>query len=691
MKKTIGVFAHVDAGKTTFSEQVLYHTKSIRSRGRVDHKDAFLDNHNIEKERGITVFSEQGLFEFNNSTYYLVDTPGHIDFSTEMERTIDIIDYAVIVLSAVEGVQGHTKTVYSLLKKHNVPIFFFINKLDRTGADKERVIEEIRKDLTKDVCYLEKDFITEVLEDSVANGYSNINLDDDLIEFISEYDDELLEKYFEGEYDKKLWIETFKILIKENKICPCLGGSALLDEGIVEFINVLDELTFTNYDDKEKILKEVMNKIYKEGNNSDIDEEHMYENKDKFSGVVYKVRHDENGNRVTFIKCLTGELKVRDEVEYKDHIKEKISSIRIYNGNKYKTCDIAKSGELIGVTGLTSAIAGDTLGYFKKSISYEMIPTLMSKVIFDPSYNVKDVYKYFKILEAEDPALNVIWNEALQEMHVHIMGKIQLEVLKEIVEQRFNLKVEFGPCEILYKETINSTVRGCGHFEPLRHYAEVHLKLEPLPRNSGIIFENKCHADDLTTGNQNLIKTHIFEREHHGLLTGSPLTDIKVTLLTGRAHNKHTCGGDFREATYRALRQGLEKAENILLEPYYKFTIKISSDYIGRVLSDIQRLDGTFNPPQTNNEDVTVEGRGPVSTFMDYSQEVIAFSRGKGSITLVYDGYDICHNREEVIEKKNYNKNADIEYTSTSIFCSHGQGYLVEWDKADEAMHCEIL
>ena len=319
-----------------------------------------------------------------------------------------------------------------------------------------------------------------------------------------------------------------------------------------------------------------------------------------------------------------------------------------------------------------------------------MVPTLMSKVIFDKTCNVREVLGYFKILEAEDPALNIIWNEALQEIHVHIMGKIQLEVLKEVVEERFNLKIEFGPCQILYKETIAEKTIGCGHFEPLRHYAEVHLKIEPLPRNSGIVFENKCHADNLTVGHQNLVRTHIFEREHHGLLTGSCLTDIKVTLLTGRAHNKHTCGGDFREATFRALRQGLEKVENLLLEPYYKFTIEVSSDYIGRVLSDIQRLNGTFEPAQIEEDKVIINGRGPVATFMDYSMEVVAFTKGKGSISLIYDGYDICHNSEEVIENKEYNKNADIEYTSTSVFCSHGQGYLVPWDKADAAMHCDV-
>jgi small GTP-binding protein len=672
MKKTIGVLAHVDAGKTTFSEQLLYHTKSIRNRGRVDHKDAFLDSHSIEKERGITVFSDQGIFEFNDSTYYLVDTPGHVDFSTEMERAIQIMDYAVIIVSSVEGVQGHTKTVWNLLRKYNVPCMFFINKLDRVGADKNRVIKEIKRDLTKDIYFID--------EESLIINSNEIILKEEFIEFISEYDEELLEKYLEGNYESDLWFNTLKRLIKNNEIFPCFGGSALQDTGIIEFLNYMDTLTYTDYDENEE-----------------------------FSGRVYKIRFDENGSKLTFIKALTGVLKVRDEISYGGdtessygeseinkletlrEIKEKVSSIRVYNGSKFKTADFIQAGDLFAVTGISGAVAGDGVGTLKEKTHYEMVPTLMSKVIFDKSSNIREVLSYFKILEAEDPALNITWNEALQEIHVHIMGKIQLEVLKELVEERFNLKIEFGPCQILYKETIAEKTVGCGHFEPLRHYAEVHLKLEPMPRNSGIIFENKCHADHLTVGNQNLIKTHIFEREHHGILTGSSITDIKVTLLTGRAHNKHTCGGDFREATFRALRQGLEKVENILLEPYYKFTIEVSSDHIGRALSDIQKLHGTFEPIQTEEEKVVINGRGPVATFMDYSMEVIAFTKGKGSITLVYDGYDLCHNSDEVIENKGYNKNADIEYTSTSVFCSHGQGYLVPWEDADAAMHCEIL
>ena len=646
MKKTIGILAHVDAGKTTFSEQLLYHTNSIRNRGRVDHKNSFLDSHNIEKERGITIFSDQAIFQVGESTYYIIDTPGHIDFSSEMERALSILDYAILIVSGVEGIQGHTDTIWSLLRKYNIPTFFFINKMDRTGANLEKIMEEISNQLTNDICYIDN------LD----------NLNEEIIEFISERDDILLEKYFNGEYSQEEWIYYLKKLIKERKIFPCYSGSALQDDGIENFLRIFNDLTISNYNE--------------EG---------------EFSGRVYKIKHDDNGTRLTFIKALSGSLKVRDEVSYgrNSEITEKISSIRIYNGSKFTTVDKVVAGEVFAVTGLSLANAGEGIGTLKDDISFNMVPTLMSKVIFDKACNVKDVLRFFRILESEDPALNVIWNEALQEIQVSIMGKIQLEVLKEVVDERFNLKVGFGSCEIMYKETIGNISYGYGHFEPLKHYAEVHLKLEPNYIGEGITFENKCHADDLTTGHQNLIKTHIFERSHHGLLTGSPITDIKFTLLTGRAHNKHTEGGDFREATFRAIRQGLEKCENILLEPYYKFKIDVDLEYMGRVISDIQRLHGSFNPPETKLNKVTITGRGPVSTFMEYSEEILTFTKGKGSINLIFEKYDICHNKEEVVERLGYDKNADIEYSSSSIFCSKGQGFVVPWDKVEEYIHCD--
>lgn len=670
MKKTIGVLAHVDAGKTTFSEAVLYHTQAIRKRGRVDHKDAFLDSHTIEKERGITVFQDQGIFKFNGSTYYLIDTPGHVDFSTEMERAVGIMDYAVIIISAVEGVQGHTKTVWNLLRKYNVPTIIFVNKIDRTNADADRVLKEIKKELNENAIYIHvKNGLSEVDNGNIHEN--NIEFDDELIEYISEHDDELLEKYFEGNYDENLWRKKLKEFVKENKIFPCFKGSALQDEGVVEFLYGLDEMTYTDYEEKKNLDNE------------------------KFKGYVYKIRYDENGNRVTFVKVLSGNIKVKDEIIYgeneEEKICEKVNALRIYNGSRFNVIDKGECGQLIALLGITKALPGDMLGELKIRNQYEMVPTLISKVIFDKSYNVKEVLRNFKILESEDPALNVTWSEELSEIHVHIMGKIQLEVLKEIVKERFDMDVEFGPCEILYKETITEPVYGYGHFEPLRHYAEVHLKIEPGKRNSGITFENRCHVDNLAPGYQNLVKTHIFEREHHGLLTGSSLTDVKITLLNGRAHLKHTCGGDFREATFRAIRQGLEKTDSVLLEPYYKFEINVTEEHIGRVLGDIQKLSGTFETPENTNGSVKIKGRGPVSTFMDYSMEVIAFTKGKGSITYIYDGYDLCHNTEAVIEKINYNKDADIMYTSNSVFCSHGKGYVVKWQDADEAMHAEKI
>lgn len=647
MKKTIGILAHVDSGKTTFSEQVLYNTKAIRSKGRVDHKDTFLDNNDIERERGITVFSEGAIFNIGDNEYYLIDTPGHVDFSAEMERSIEVLDAAIIVISGVEGVQGHTETVWNLLKEYKKPVFFFINKCDREGYDRDNVINEIRKNLTEDVVFLEGDYLE----------------NEEVQEFTAERDEVLLEKYFEGESSTEEILETLKKEIKSLKAFPCMEGAALQDIGINEFLKVFDELTFTSYD--------VVST--------------------DFSGRVYKISHDEKGNKLTFIKVLEGSIKTKEEVTIGED-SEKINEIRIYNGSKYKTVDKAEAGDCFAAVNLSIGKCGDGIGTLKNSrLTFKIQPTLMSSVIFSEDKNPKDVLKIFRTLEEEDPALNVQYSEALKEIQISIMGKIQLEVLKEVVKRRFNLDTDFGPCKILYKETIKGSVRGCGHFEPLRHYAEVHLKIEEWERNSGITFENQAHPDNLSVGHQNLIRTHVFEREHKGILTGSPITDLKVTLLTGREHLKHTCGGDFREATYRAIRQGLEQAENVLLEPYYNFRINVPADCIGRVLSDIQKLSGEFEPAEITEDRAIIKGRGPVKTFMDYSTEIIAFSKGKGSISLIYDGYDVCHNTEEVIEEIGYNKDADIEYTSTSIFCAKGVGYPVKWDEAMEHMHCEII
>lgn len=639
MKKTIGMFAHVDAGKTTLAEQLLYHTETIKHRGRVDHKDTFLDNHDIEKQRGITVFAEQAMFSYNQSNYYLIDTPGHVDFSPEMERAIQVMDYAIIVISAVEGIEGHTETVWNLLQKHRVPTFFFINKTDRTGADVERVLKEIRSQLTPDVVNLTDANLSE--------------MNNDVIEFIAERNESLLDAYMSNGYRAELWLEKMQEMIKENQIFPCMSGSALQDIGIKSFLEKLDLLTITNYIQEEP-----------------------------FSGRVYKIRYDAKGTRITFIKALNGTLKVREEIGA-----EKITQIRFYNGSKYQAVEAVFAGDIFAVTGLTSASAGDGLGMLEEKAVYEMVSALKSKVIFDSTMNVKDVLRYFNMLNAEDPSLNVTWEERSQEIHIHVMGVIQLEVLREVVKNRFHFEVLFADPEILYKETIASVVVGYGHFEPLGHYAEVHLKVEPAERNSGIMFESVCHTDHLPVGTQNVICTHLFERDHHGLLTGSPLTDVKITLLNGRAHNKHTSGGDFREASYRALRQGLEKAENILLEPYYDFKIKLEIDQMGKVLTDIQNAHGSFDVPQTEGSKAILTGLVPVATFMNYGPEFASITQGKGTMTLVFGGYYPCHNQNEVIEKIGYNKDVDPDYSSSSIFCAKGQGYSVPWDEAEAKMH----
>ncbi|WP_284646522.1 GTP-binding protein [Paenibacillus silviterrae] len=647
-KKTIGLFAHVDAGKTTFAEQLLYHTQSIRERGRVDHKDAYLDSHDIERGRGITVFADQAVMTYKDSTYYLIDTPGHVDFSPEMERALQIMDYAILIVSAVEGVQGHTETVWQLLHKHRIPTFFFINKIDRVWAEAGRVTEEIRMHLTEQVC-------------TITGNLVNGRLEETLLESLAEREEEWLEAFLAGERSPDFWLKTLQTKFRSHQIFPCTSGSALQDIGITEFLEQLHLLTTSDYDEQAD-----------------------------FGGRVYKIRHDSSGVRMTFMKALSGKLKVREELCYptgEDRVCEKVNRLLIFNGSKSHSVDQVSAGDLFAVIGLTAAEAGQGLGAYSDKLVYDMVPTLKSRVIFPEALNVKDVLKAFRVLNAEDPSLNVVWEESLQEIHIHVMGLIQLEVLEELVRDRFQLQVSFGSPEILYKETIRTTVTGYGHFEPLKHYAEVHLLLEPGERNSGIAFESRCHPNDFSVGHQNLVKTHLFERDHHGLLTGMPLTDIKVTLLKGGAHNEHTHGGDFREAAFRALRQGLEKAENVLLEPMYLFKIKVEMEFLGRVLSDIQRASGQFEPPHTTDSHAVITGKAPVATFMSYSTELASFTHGRGILQLVPGGYDVCHNAQEVIERKGYRKDADPLYSSSSIFCAKGHGYIVPWYEAEAKMH----
>lgn len=659
MNKIIGILAHVDSGKTTLCEQILYHTNSIRKRGRVDHKDSYFDNNQIERQRGITIFSKEGYFNYKDSNYYLIDTPGHVDFSPEMERSLKMLDYAILIISGVEKVQSHSETIFNYLKEHNIPTIIFVNKMDRDISNREEINISLKENLSKDIF----DFTKEL----------NKNMSDELIEFIAEKDEELLERFLDDNFDYELWFKKIKSLFNSCNIYPCVFGSALYDENIGVLLEVLESLSETNYD----------------------------ENK-SFSGKVYKIKSEENKQKLTFIKVLEGKLKIKDELSYmvqNDILREKVNEIRIYKGDKFIKRDEAFAGEIVAIKGLSEAYPSRLVISSKEenrlyNLDSEddnfIVPTLSTKVLFDESVNIKDVYSYFKILGEEEISLNPTYSEELKEIKINIMGKIQLEVLKEIVLERFNLEVDFGPCEILYKETIKDQTIGVGHFEPLRHYAEVVLKIEPAKRNSGISFESLAHVDDITVGHQNLVKTHIFERSHRGILGGYELTDVKITLLTGKEHNKHTEGGDFRQATFRALRQGLEQVENILLEPYYKFKIEIDNDHMGRVISDIQKMNGSFNIKGSSNNKSIISGRGPVSEFMDYSLELISFTKGRGRISFNYDGYDECHNSDKVLEIRNYDKNSDKLYTSNSIFCSKGQGYTVKGEDVKNHMHCEI-
>lgn len=653
MKLVLGILAHVDAGKTTFSEQLLYHTRAIRKLGRVDHQDAFMDHHPIERERGITIFSDQAVFEIGEDTYYLVDTPGHVDFSSETERAIQVMDAAVIVVSGVEGVQSHTETLWKLLRRYRVPTLIFINKTDREGADIPGVMKALQSKCSPD-CLL------------FTGHYGDGGMDTALAEAVAERDEALLEAYFDAGYEAEKWQEPLRRMFKERAVFPVFAGSALNDTGVGAFIEAMAELLH--------------------GEESRADQ--------PFSGHVYKILHDSAGSRLSFVKVTGGRLRVKDEVATGEDgegkiIRQKINEIRIYSGGRYTTVPEAVPGDLCAVTGLSGTRPGDGIGENRYHADYATVPLLTAKVIYDESLNVRTVLEAFKELEDEDPMLEVVWNESLQEMHIHIMGAIQLEVLEEIVRERFGLEVRFGDCEILYKETIAAPVTGYGHFEPLRHYAEVHLRLEPTGPGTGITFDSACPLDILDANYQNLIKTHVFEREHRGVLTGSPITDMRIVVINGRAHLKHTEGGDFRQAVYRAIRQGLEQAESVLLEPVYRFEIEVPAEAMGRVMSDIQKMAGRFEAPEIVAEQAVITGFCPVATMMNYSQEILSFTKGRGLLRASFAGYEPCHNAEEVIERVNYDKKHDVENISDSVFCSHGAGFNVPWDQVQEYIHCK--
>ncbi len=638
MFKTIGIFAHVDGGKTTLSEQLLYKNGSIRNLGRVDNQTAFLDCDNIEKERGITVFAEQASFDYNENKYYIIDTPGHTDFSPEAERTMSVLDYAILIINGSDGVQAHTVTLFRLLENYGVPVFIFINKCDIVGFDIENTINSIKNKLTENVLFIER---TE-----------DISRDENK-EFIAERNDDYLSEYLDGSGDE---ISAIKDSIKNRTIFVAMKGSALKDIGIGEFLSTFDKLTVTDYS---------------------FDGE--------FCGEIFKIRYDSKGLKVAYIKGKVGTISVKENVG-----NEKINEIRFYKGEKYENADKAYGGQVFGVTGLNDVSCGDIIQngkVIKNTEKYKMISALQSKVSILDGTDSNKVMEYLKILENQEPMLKTEYRKQTDEIVVSVMGKIQLEVLQEILLARFGVEVTFEKPEVQYRETVAKTVIGYGHYEPLRHYAEVVLEIAPAERNSGISFESTVHIDTLSANYQALVKTHIFEKQHKGILTGSPLTDVKITLINGRAHLKHTEGGDFRQATYRAVRQGLEKAENIILEPFYAFEIYADEEYAGRIMTDIQRLRGSFETPIQVGNIYKIKGRGPVETFMEYQEELLSFTKGTGSIVMTVDGYEKCEIADEVTEKINYNKGEDKENTSCSVFCSHGAGFTVNWNEAEHYMH----
>lgn len=663
MRTTFGVLAHVDSGKTTFSEQILYQTGVVREPGRVDAGTAVMDGDAVEKARGITIYADQCPFSYQGDDYYLLDTPGHVDFSAETERAVTALDYAVLLVDASAGAAAHTVTLYKMLERFEIPVFFFLNKTDLATADVEGTMADIREKLTGDAFLLDGPGDLEELSEA-------------LVEFAAERDEELMEDYLEGKaITGERLTRVLTELIRNRKAFVCMKGSARDGTGIAGFLEVFHRLTRTGYREDGPFL-----------------------------GLVYKIRHDGRGQRVVFLKVLSGTLRGRDEVclpepsgdrEEDRQEPEKVHEIRIYTGQKSRTADAAPAGSLCAVTGLALPKCGDLVcgpeGWDREEFfgmarpEFRMIPALQAQVVSDTA-KPHVLLGQLRILEDEDPQLAVECRED-QSILVNVMGAIQLEVLRQVLQDRFGTEASFLPPRILYRETIAAPVMGFGHYEPLRHYAEVHLRLEPAPRGSGISFASECHVDELAANYQNLVKTHVFERVHKGVLTGSPLTDVKIVLTAGRAHLKHTEGGDFREAVYRAVRQGLEKAETLLLEPWYRFAVTADQEFTGRILSDIQKRSGRFDPPEQAGNTVFIQGTGPAASFLDYGVELAAATRGRGSLSMVWAGYEPCHNPEEVIRERDYDRGADKENPSSSVFCSHGAGFVVNWKEVEQYIH----
>ena len=636
-KIVVGILAHVDAGKTTLAEAMLYKAGTIRKIGRVDNGDTTLDTHTLEKERGITIFAGQSVFNIGDLEVTLLDTPGHVDFSAETERMLKVLDYAILVISGTDGVQAHTRTLWKLLKAYNIPTFVFVTKMDFARLPKEEILADL-----KGLC-------GECIID-----FSSDNIDE-RNESIAVCDESLLEQYLEkGEISN----DDIKELIAKRLVAPCFFGSGLKTRGVDEFLEGLSQF--------------IKVKTYS----------------NEFSAKVFKISHDVKGERLTHLKITGGSLKVKETVSYNGKT-EKINGIRVYSGQKFNTVDEMQAGGVCAVTGLTSLNCGDGLGNERSFGDSYLEPVMNYRVVLPENCDAQTFLPKLRQLEAEDPQLHVSWNTYLQEIHVSLMGDIQTEILKGIISERFDIDVEIDSGRVLYKETIENNVEGVGHYEPLRHYAEVHLILEPLHRGSGIVLQSKCSEDYLDRNWQNLILMHLAEKEHMGVLTGSPITDIKITLAAGRAHLKHTEGGDFRQSTYRAVRQGLMQAKSVLLEPYYNFRLEVPTEQIGRAINDIRMKNGTFDSPEESGGVTILTGKAPVTCLNGYMSEVAAYTGGRGRLFLDVCGYDVCHNTEEVIENSKYSPESDLENTPDSVFCAHGAGFNVKWDKVPEYMHIE--
>ena len=636
----LGILAHVDSGKTTLSEAMLYRAGVTRRLGRVDHKDAFLDTDALEKARGITIFSKQALLTAGDTDITLLDTPGHVDFSTETERTLQVLDYAVLVVSGTDGVQSHTETLWRLLRRYHVPTFVFVNKMDLPGMERQELLAQLNRRLGEGFV----DFGAEQADRDEALALCDENLMDRMLDAGQLQDADLIPA------------------IARRHVFPCWFGAALKLEGVDALLDGLDRYT------------------------------RPAPALEAFGAKVFKVSQDEQGARLTWLRVTGGELKVKAQLTGEadgEPWAEKANQLRLYSGAKYTLAEAIGPGQVCAVTGLTKARPGEGLGAERDSDLPVLEPVLSYQVLLPEGADMHAALGKLHRLEEEEPQLHVVWNEALGEIHVQLMGEIQLEVLRSLLAERFGLEVEFGPGGILYKETITEPMEGVGHYEPLRHYAEVHLKLEPLPRGSGMQFTADCREEVLDKNWQRLVLTHLEEKQHLGVLTGSPLTDVKITLIAGRAHLKHTEGGDFRQATYRAVRQGLMLAKSQLLEPWYAFRLEVPAENIGRAMSDIQRMEGTFDPPESGEETAVLTGFAPVSTMRSYPMEVVSYTRGRGHLSLTLDGYRPCHNAQEVIAAIGYEPEHDLDNPADSVFCAHGAGFVVPWDQVRSHMHVD--